>query len=91
MEDKLGAIFNIFHNLSTSQTRTQKQLDTVIFFPCQTPVRQEDHPPGFRGTVKPVLSDHSKTDKTKILMTNASLMKVESIVECSPWSILQYF
>ena len=44
MEDKLGAIFNIFHNLSTSQTLTQKQLDTVIFFPCQTPVPQEDHP-----------------------------------------------
>ena len=24
-------------------------------------------------------------------MTNGSLLKVESIVECSPWSILQYF
>ena len=32
-----------------------------------------------------------KKDKTKILMTNGSLMKVESIAECSPWSILQYF
>ena len=42
-------------------------------------------------TVKPVLSDHSKIEKTKILMTNGSLMKVESIAECSPWSILQYF
>ena len=40
-------------------------------------------------TVKPVLRDHSKIDKTKILMTNGSLMKVESIAEC--WSILQYF
>ena len=28
-------------------------------------------------------------DKTKILITNGSLMKVESIAEC--WSILQYF
>ena len=28
---------------------------------------------------------------TKILMTNGSLMKVVSIAECSPWSILQYF
>ena len=28
--------------------------------------------------------------KKKILMTNGSLMKVESIAECSPWSILQY-
>ena len=42
-------------------------------------------------TVKPVLSGHSKIDKTKILMTNDSLMKVESIAECSLWSILQYF
>ena len=42
-------------------------------------------------TVKPVLRGHSKIDKTKILMTDGSLMKVESIAECSPWSILQYF
>ena len=34
-------------------------------------------------TVKPVLSGHSKIDKTQILMTNGSLMKVESIAECS--------
>ena len=32
-----------------------------------------------------------KAGITKILMTNGSLMKVESITECSPWSILQYF
>ena len=34
-----------------------------------------------------------KKDKTKILITNGtcSLMKVKSIAECSPWSILQYF
>ena len=31
------------------------------------------------STVKPVLSGHSKIDKTKILTTNGSLMKVESI------------
>ena len=35
------------------------------------------------NTVKPALSGHSKIDKTKILMTNGSLMKVESIAECS--------
>ena len=35
------------------------------------------------NTVKPVLSGHSKMDKTKILKTNGSLMKVESIAECS--------
>ena len=44
----------------------------------------------FYSTVKPALSGPSKLDKTKILMTNVSLMKVKSIVECSPWSILQY-
>ena len=32
-----------------------------------------------------------KNNKTKIFITNWSLMKVESIAECSPWSILQYF
>ena len=35
------------------------------------------------GAVKPVLSSHSKIDKTKVLNTNVSLMKVESIAECS--------
>ena len=38
----------------------------------------------WQHTVKPVLSGHSKKDETKILMTNGSLMKVESIAECSP-------
>ena len=33
-----------------------------------------------------------KIDKqTKVLMTNASLMRVENIAECSHWIILQYF
>ena len=32
-----------------------------------------------------------KNRQTKILITNGSLRKVESITECSPWSILQYF
>ena len=31
--------------------------------------------------VKPVLSRHSKIDKTHILKTNGSLMKVESIAD----------
>ena len=35
------------------------------------------------STVKPVLSGHSKIDKTKVLKINGSLMKVESIAECS--------
>ena len=36
--------------------------------------------------VKPVLSGHSKIYKTKVFMESGSLMKVESIAECSPWS-----
>ena len=40
---------------------------------------------------KTCLKQPLKIDKTKILMTNGSLMNVESIAECSPWSILQYF
>ena len=52
---------------------------------------QNMFPDNYDSTVKPILSGHSKTDKTKISMTNDSLMKVESIAECSPWSILQYF
>ena len=39
----------------------------------------------YKELVKPVLSSHSKIDKTK---TGGSLMQVESIAE---WSILQYF
>ena len=41
----------------------------------------------YQHTVKPALSGQSKIDKTKTLMTNGSLMKVQSIAEC----ILQYF
>ena len=32
--------------------------------------------------VKPVLSGHSKKDKTKVLMANGSLRNVKSIAEC---------
>ena len=39
---------------------------------------------------KTCLKQPLKKDKTNILITNGSLMKVESIAECSPWSILQY-
>ena len=40
---------------------------------------------------KTCLKRSLKIDKTNILMTNGSLMKVKGIAECSPWSILQYF
>ena len=36
----------------------------------------------FLYTVKPVLSGHSKIDKTKALKTVGSLMQVKSIAEC---------
>ena len=39
------------------------------------------------NTVRPVLSCHLKIDKTKILMTNDSLMKVESIAECNTFDL----
>ena len=34
-------------------------------------------------TVKPVLSGHSKIDKTKIFITNGCLMKIKSVAECN--------
>ena len=42
-------------------------------------------------TEEPVLGGHSKVDKTRILMANDSLMKVESIAECLLEHSLQYF
>ena len=39
------------------------------------------------NTVKPVLSGHWKVDKSKVLMTNGSLMKVENIAEHSKSSL----
>ena len=49
------------------------------------PLGAVEHGGKLSNTVKPVLNGHSKTDKTKVLMTNGSLMQVESIAECSPW------
>ena len=41
------------------------------------------HIVSYESTVKPVLRGRSKMDKTKVLKTTGSLMKVESIAECS--------
>ena len=38
--------------------------------------------PYHHSTVRPVLSGHTKIDKTKVLKTIGSLMKVKSITEC---------
>ena len=35
------------------------------------------------NTLKPVLSGHSKTDKTKVLKPCGTLMQVKSTAECS--------
>ena len=43
----------------------------------------DNHPLRKSITVKPVLSSHSKIDKTMVFKTNDSLMKVERIAECS--------
>ena len=40
---------------------------------------------------KTCLKQPLKKDKTKIFITNGSLMKVKRIAECSKGSILQYF
>ena len=40
---------------------------------------------------KTCLSGHSKIDKTKVLKTIGSLMKVESIAECSPKAFCNTF
>ena len=36
------------------------------------------------STVKPVLSDHSKIDNTKVLKTDYCFIEVKRIAECSP-------
>ena len=41
--------------------------------------------------VKPALSGQSNIDKTKLLKTNGSLMKVESIAECSHGAFCKTF
>ena len=38
----------------------------------------------YKGTIKPILSCHSKKDKIKILMTNGSLMKVKVLQNALP-------
>ena len=43
------------------------------------------------STVKPVLSGHSKIDKTKVLMENDSLMEVKSTAECSTGAFCNTF
>ena len=46
-------------------------------------VKRKKHLEIIVNTVIPVLSGHSKIDKTKVLKTDGSLMHVQSIAECS--------
>ena len=43
------------------------------------------------STVKPVIGGHVKRRPKLVFKADCRLMQVESIAECSPWSILQYF
>ena len=63
----------------------------VGYFMDWPPLRRDNHRAYDSWVYHAVLTGHSKIDNTKIIMTNGSLMKVESIAECSPLSILQYF
>ena len=45
----------------------------------------------FGCTAKPVLSGHSKLDKTKVLKTHYRLMQVKSIAECSLLNVGQKY
>ena len=47
--------------------------------------------PLWQNFLDPRMNGHSRIDKTKILMTDGSLMKVETNAECSKGNILQYF
>ena len=52
---------------------------------------EEKSCPNIKGTVKPVLSGHSKRRPKLVFKTNYRLMQVKSIADCSKGSILQYF
>ena len=52
--------------------------------------RRDEHTLIMVSEVKPALSGNSKIDKTKVLKTNGSLMKVDRIAKCS-LGIMQYF
>ena len=79
-ESHLPALQTRQGSLQSTQLSRHRQCLVEAFFSHYKVARPD--------TVKPVLSGHLKIDKTKILMENGSLMKVESIAECSPSAIL---
>ena len=58
-------------------------LNIWIFFSSSKFILNPYHRKKQVSTVKPVLHGHSEIDKTKVLKTNGSLMKIKSIAECS--------
>ena len=78
-------IERVKQEMEMERKRLGEEMETAAFDYQAEQIRQG------ANTVKPVSNGHSKIDKTKILMTNGSSMKVKSIAEYSPWSILQYF
>ena len=55
-----------------------------------TPVRLKPAAPLSRVKHSTTVLPSTQIDKTKVFKTISSLMKVNSIAECSPSSILQY-
>ena len=88
-EDQLHWLNNIFHNHHTPPSAVIAEYYYVQHSSPFFYLVKLQH--SIVSTVKPVLSSHSKIDKTKILKTNGSLMKVESIAECSHWPYPQKF
>ena len=85
-------------NISQNNDTKAQQRPKVVSLVCRAHEGQLSAAP---YSIKPsqlVSLKYSKTclkwplkhRQKKILMTIGSLMKVESIAECSPWSILQY-
>ena len=73
----LGAEKSVFNKKYSSYSKSTNSTKQKVHVGCQYS--------------KTSLKQPLKKDKTKILITNSSLMKVKRIAECSPWSILQYF
>ena len=80
-----SVVYSLYYRCHTGQNQSTESTGEFFKIPsvdysmhCRSHIGQN------KETVKPVLSSHSKIDKTKILMTNSNLMKVKNIAKCSP-------
>ena len=71
---------NLIRNCSS---RNNILAPMILFVPPTAQNKMPSKNKCFYNTVKPVLSGHSKIDKTEVLKTDGSLMQVESIAKCS--------